>query len=380
MRICLAAFAMTLLIGSSANADVPPGPGRDFNQNLDTATNVSKEKPKKKKSHDLLIVPIPQSNPTLGSGITLVASLFYNPNKSPEPWITGVGLMRTSNKSWAIGLAHKMSLSDDRFRIVGFGGYANVDVSFFGIGPNAGDRDLSIELNEKGFAALVQGQVQVARHVFIGPRYEYLSLTSSVHRDKRLFPDSEIPRAEFKSRLSGVGAVVDYDSRDSSLNPRKGLLIAASAIYNLPAIGSDYHYGKYLLNGNLYEPVGKTTVIAARASMCSVTNGGPFYDLCLYGMNSDLRGYEAGRYRNNAYWAAQVELRQRLFGRFGAVVFGGVGESTDRIGDFGNGKRLPSAGVGLRYQPSKSTPVNLRVDYARGKDSHALYIGVGEAF
>ena len=103
--------------------------------------------------------------------------------------------------------------------------------------------------------------------------------------------------------------------------------------------------------------------------------------ICAYtGMSSDLRGYETGRYRNHAYWAAQAEVRQRLVGRFGAVLFGGIGESTDKIADFGKGKWLPAVGAGLRYQPSRETPINLRVDYARGKDSHALYISVGEAF
>jgi hypothetical protein len=73
-------------------------------------------------------------------------------------------------------------------------------------------------------------------------------------------------------------------------------------------------------------------------------------------------------------------VRQHLFGRFGAVAFAGVGESMPSLTAFGDGKFLPAAGVGVRFQPSKQTPVNLRVDYAWGKNSHALYVSVGEAF
>jgi hypothetical protein len=36
--------------------------------------------------------------------------------------------------------------------------------------------------------------------------------------------------------------------------------------------------------------------------------------------------------------------------------------------------------AGVRWQVAKETPINLRIDDARGKGSDALYISVGEAF
>ena len=100
----------------------------------------------------LLVVPIPQSSPSLGTGIFLVGALFYNPNRSREPWISGVGVMRTSNGSQALGLLHKMTLAGDRFRVTAFAGRGDVNVNFYGTGPGAGARDVSIELNERGWA------------------------------------------------------------------------------------------------------------------------------------------------------------------------------------------------------------------------------------
>jgi outer membrane protein assembly factor BamA len=373
------AAAGWLAAPSAAHAQTAEGPSKDLSEQLDKVGDARKEA-EKKKSRDVLIVPIPHSSPSLGSGLTLMAGVFYNPNKSPEPWLTGIGAMYTSNKSWAIGVAHKMALANDRFRIVGFGGIANVNVNFYGIGPGAGDRDLAIKLNEKGFAGVVQGQMRLADHIYLGPRFEYLSLTTSIKREKPLFPDAEIPRAQFKSHLSALGPVANYDRRNSSMNPTDGELVAAAVMFNLRELGSDFSYQKYTLNGNIYRSIGKSTVVAGRVSICSVSKGGPFFDLCMYGSSSDLRGYEAGRFRNRAYWASQVELRQHLFGRFGAVVFAGVGESADSIGQFGKGKWLPAAGAGLRYRPSKGTPINMRLDYSVGKDSHALYLSIGEAF
>ena len=124
----------------------------------------------------------------------------------------------------------------------------------------------------------------------------------------------------------------------------------------------------------------RNTVIAGRVSYCGVSTGGPFYDLCLYGMSSDLRGYETGRYRDRGFWAAQAELRQHLGGRWGAVVFAGVGESMPTPTDFGDGKFLPAAGAGIRWRPSAETSINMRLDAAWGKDGKAVYLSIGEAF
>jgi hypothetical protein len=58
---------------------------------------------------------------------------------------------------------------------------------------------------------------------------------------------------------------------------------------------------------------------------CSANQDVPFYDLCLFGFSNDLRGYTAGEFQNRRMFAMQAELRQTLKGRFGMVVFGGVG-------------------------------------------------------
>lgn len=376
-RLRFAFAAVVVAAPTALLAQDIPGPANDLSDQVEQANAATEAA---HKSRDLIIVPIPHSSPALGSGLTLVAGLFYNPNKSPEPWITGAGAMYTSNKSKALGIAHKMSLANDGFRLIGFAGYADVNMRFYGIGPDAGERGLSIKLNEKGFAGVLQGQARIFDHLYLGPRVQFLKLESSVLREKPLFPDDEIPRAEFDSQLLGFGLVASFDRRDSSLNPHNGELVQGSAIMSRKSLGSDFDYEKYTFNANIYRPVTKSTTIAGRAALCRVTDGAPFYDLCMYGMNNDLRGYEVGRFRDGAYWAAQMEVRQHLFGRFGAVVFGGIGESATSVSNFGDGKWLPAWGLGLRYQPTRTTPINLRVDYAWGKDSHALNISVGEAF
>jgi len=373
--------ALGLFAALPAAAQDFPDPGRDMAGQMDTATQIPQPpEDEEGNSRDLIIVPIPQSSPSLGFGITLVGAMFYNPNNSPEPWITGVGVLRTSNGSKGFGMMHRMMLADDKFRLTAFGGHADVNVDFFGIGPEAGERGRSIELNEKGIAGIVQGEMRVVPNVYLGARVIFLDLSTSINREEPLFPREELPTREFDSTLVEVGPVFTYDRRDNSLEPKNGELLTAAWMFGADALGSDFQHDKLTVAGNIYRKLGNTTVIAGRASYCAVSRGGPFYDLCLYGMSSDLRGYETGRYRDFGYWATQVELRQSFGGRWGGAFFAGVGESMSDTTGFGDGKFLPAAGLGLRYRPSAQTSINLRLDFAWGKDSSAIYLSLGEAF
>ena len=120
-------------------------------------------------------------------------------------------------------------------------------------------------------------------------------------------------------------------------------------------------------------------VVAARLSVCDSGDGAPFFDLCMFGQNNDLRGYDPGRYRDHTLAAVQVEYRRDLFWRIGAVAFAGVGGVAPSFDKFGS-NLLPAAGVGLRLKASKAHRVNASIDFAFGEDSHAFYFYIGEAF
>ena len=113
-----------LASGSAALAEPPTQPIDDITEQVDATRDKTADPDK----NSLLIVPIPQSSPTLGTGLTLGAGYFYNPNGSKEPWITAVGAMATSNGSRALGALQKMTLADDSIRITAFAGWTHVEV------------------------------------------------------------------------------------------------------------------------------------------------------------------------------------------------------------------------------------------------------------
>ena len=106
----------------------------------------------------------------------------------------------------------------------------------------------------------------------------------------------------------------------------------------------------------------------------------PFFELCSFGSQGDLRGYESGRYRDRFMFATQAEYRLLLPHRLAVTAFGGVGEVAPSLGQLTTANLLPAAGVGLRFSLSSTYRLNYRVDYAIGKNGGTSIVNLGEAF
>jgi outer membrane protein assembly factor BamA len=146
------------------------------------------------------------------------------------------------------------------------------------------------------------------------------------------------------------------------------------------AFGSDQNFAFYHFAFNQYVALTSQQVLALRLSTCGVGQQAPIWEYCLYGTHSDLRGYEGGRYRDRAMFAAQGELRTPVVGRLGAALFGGIGSIGTSFGNAFSQEMLPSGGVGLRYLASVTRHVNVGADYAWSRDGGAFYLRFGEAY
>jgi hypothetical protein len=94
-----------------------------------------------------------------------------------------------------------------------------------------------------------------------------------------------------------------------------------------------------------------------------------------------LRAYVYGRWRDHWSLRGQVEWRQHLVWRFGAVASVGAGLIGSRIGALGNVPVRTTYGGGLRYHISTKENANISLNYARGQEgATALSIGFAEAF
>jgi outer membrane protein assembly factor BamA len=384
----------------AAAADSPPGaadaltgavPASPESASVANARKSAKQrkpsepaKPAKRPKPAIVAVPIPLSNPAVGSGATVVGAVLYQPPGAGDVWTTGVGAVYTSTKSYGFGFLQKSDFAHDRFRLTAGAAYGNFNLRFYGIGSTAASNKF-IDINQTGAGGLIEGLMRVAPHTYLGPRYIGLELRTTLPSVEKF--GITIPSFQLKSTNSQLGPSFVYDSRNSQYGPSSGIYSTAQWMFSEPDFGSKFQYDKATVDVNGYFRIGPTSVLAARVSACATSKGAPFYDICLYGSRNDLRGYSTGQYRDARMASGQVELRQHLFWKFGAVVFGGVGGIEPGANSFGSrfnigkGAFLPAGGAGLRFMVAPQYRLNMAVDYAVGKNnSNALYVRLGEAF
>ena len=337
---------------------------------------------KKEKRGSLVIAPIPISSPAFGSGLILIGGYVFKLDKddqaSPPSWLGGAGVF-TNNGSRGLALGGRLYFSENKYQTTFAAIKGRVNLDFFGIGRIPGREPISVPLRMHGRILFGEVLRNVGHNVFVGPRYQHRSLTAGI--DGPIPPGGfEIPQIDLQSTSASLGFHVQRDRRDSTFYPKSGNLFDFTADFFDQVWGSRREYQVYKISYNGFRPIVDRQVFAYRAMVCSANGSVPFYDLCLYGFNSDLRGYTTGEFQNRRMFAGQAEYRIELPKRLGLVAFGGVGSTARRWGDFRSDAFLPAAGAGLRFKLDKANHINYRIDFAVGRAGRTISIGIGEAF
>lgn len=356
---------------------------------LDPAT-VAPEPSRQTKEHhtEFFGAPILISNPTIGSGGGALGALVFPLNRNDRvspPTVAGIGGFYTDSNSYALGFGIRSYLAEDRWRFLLGAAKGKFHYDFFGVGAGIGTSEKPIPLAQDVSAIAVEVTPRILGRLFIGTRYLFAHTTLAF--DREADPEINPPEKDRSARLAALGLHAQIDSRDSTFYPLHGSLFDLRADFYEPAFGGERAFQGYRASYNAYVASGERKVLALRVSACSVRGDAPVYSLCLFGVQNDLRGYEVGLYLDRVMLATQAEYRWNLpenlgfFGRFGVVVFVGVGEVAKSFGDLNSENLLPSGGVGVRFLVARENHINFRIDYAWGKaGSKGLYVGVGEAF
>ena len=322
-----------------------------------------------------------RSGPTFGPAVGAALAREFHADSVSTMSSFGSGGIIAVNGSWIVGAAARLHLDHDRWRVAsGVEGYS-VNYDFFGIGNAAGDADQSVDLTQAGAAFLTEGLYRVVNRLYVGPRYRYITVGSSVNNGKGSPSLIALVDSQENRHTSALGGAAEYDSRNDVDVPTHGYLGRLVGMWARPGIGSDsaYQYGTAWVNG--YTPFfSRTRVLAGRVAGCTVSVRAPLNDLCQFGLGPDLRGYVGGRYRDQTLLAGQVEWRAAVARRWGVVVFAGVGEVAPAFDEFAWDNMLGSAGAGVRYLWKDSSRVPVGIDVAFGKNQGTFYFRLGEAF
>jgi outer membrane protein assembly factor BamA len=271
-------------------------------------------------------------------------------------------------------------LKQDTYEVTAGYVKGNLNYSLYGIGIVAGNAGLQLPLEQTGHGFFGEVVRRTVWKFFVGPRFSdansFLTLRPSSGTTPPLPPDLGI-----NTTLRSLGFRVVRDTRSNHFYPLTGSKLEFTADFFAQALGSKYSFQRYKFSYDKFLSFGKSQVLAYDLYVCDTGGDPPFYASCIYGTAAELRGYTAGRYIDRHMFATQLEYRLSLPKRFGVAGFAGIGEVFAGASQILRSNQfLPAVGGGPRFVLSTKYHVNLRTDFARGKNSWTWSMGVGEAF
>ncbi|HEX5787450.1 MAG TPA: hypothetical protein VFY03_04685 [Woeseiaceae bacterium] len=355
----------TAVAADSASVDTRPPVAPDIRED---------ETELKLQRGNLVVVPIPISNPTLETGLVAGAAWFYG--QSPEQAaeqpasLTAAAGLYTSNDSRALILGQQNYWSGNRWRFTGAVGAADLNLTL----PVPGDSGQETETDWQVEGAFVFAKV--ARR-FAGDWYGGGQLRA-IDADQAFGeaqPDDGFD-VDASINTAGIGLLVEYDNRDMPINSYSGRYFKLDVLFNYDVLGGDSTYQNYSATLRAYRELRTGLVFAWEARACNRSGQAPLWDACTI----PLRGFSATDYLGKVSAAGQAEIRWQVSPRWGAVGFAGAGFTARAFNERGEDDTIPSYGAGIRFMVLPAKRVNLRVDFARSKDSDAIHVSVGEAF
>ena len=346
--------------------------------NLNTPTN---EDSVGKKRSGLIWIPIlfytPETKTGGGAGLNYFFRESGSDSASRPSSIMGV-FMYTQNKQIISELSTDMYRNDEQIHITGYIGYKKFPDKFYGIGKNTSEKnEEDFTSRDIFFGTTVQRRMRSGLH--LGLQYMFADRKmEEVEEDGRLI-EREILGSE-GVRTSGLGFLLNRDTRDNIFYPTSGSFHKLSTIFYSDYIGSDYDFNSHTIDLRQYYSPFSSHVLAFQGYLHSLSGEPPFQKLALLGGQSLLRGYYEGRYRDKNMIVFQAEHRMSLGRNFGLVGFAGIGDVAREMSGFALKDMKHSFGLGLRYMLNPDEKMNIRFDYAIGKDSSGFYITLFEAF
>ncbi len=360
---------------------------------------------------NLTLLPIPvlfyQEETGAGYGLGGLLSGRFSADTLTRPSNARVQYWTTQKGQSLAQFVHTIYTPGEKFYLNGEVSAYDLALYYYGIG-NANAKEAESDLKYKLFIINQRVQKQVVPKLFFGAQYRLTDMSQISFEPGRIDEAKQPNSPEFVpntfrtdprltdrerrgTRISGLGPVITYDTRDVPLAAYKGDLLDFGVTFNGTGLGSDYRFVRYQLDARHFQPIGSNRTILALQYLAQLHTGDvPFRELAglganlggtLYNNANLLRGLYEQRYRDRQMMMFQAEIRQKLFWRIDGAVFGGVGETGAKVGDFTTKGLLYAGGGGIRFNFLKADRVNLRLDYAGGTGTApGIYFAIGEAF
>jgi outer membrane protein assembly factor BamA len=177
---------------------------------------------------------------------------------------------------------------------------------------------------------------------------------------------------------SGIGPLLEWDTRDHLFAPSRGTWIQLRALYYRDWLGSDFEFEERAIDVRHYRALAPRHILAGQALAVRHSGQIPLGDYPSLG--DALRGVLDGRYNDRALLMGQVEYRYPLWRRLGGVLFAGLGDVNDRLGHMAAREMKFAAGAGLRFMIDPEERLSVRMDVGFSREGSQFYLQFSEAF
>jgi outer membrane protein assembly factor BamA len=211
----------------------------------------------------------------------------------------------------------------------------------------------------------------------IAMRYRYVSCYGFAE-DSRMLRAMTSSAAKVRS-LASITYRLRYDTRDSYVNPRNGI-VAMAELETAQYYSESYQsFGRLGIGVQVYREfmipglIGALRVVG-QAEHC---DGAPFWMFIPLGGTSSLRGYAMDRFLGKATALVNAEIRWPIYKRLGGVCFLDAGNASTSLNDFRIDRFRSAPGIGLRL--AFDTFV-VRGDAGFSSEGGGLYLNFGQLF
>ncbi len=303
-----------------------------------------------------------------------------------------VGFNLSINGTFVVAGAGTFFFNENRFRIYTSYGFRNEPANFYGVGMDEIDntvRSDSTTLYHKASLSMYNRFVwEVKPDFYLGPIMD-INYSKSTDLNEVMAANPYILKYDTKYTNVGLGAIIQYDTRDDVATPTDGVLLSAiGKIYGKYAGGS-YNYQALDLEYRQFQHLFRRATLAWTARTQMSFGDVPFTELPSFGSPFDLRGFYWGQYRDKTMGYGIAEFRHmfgteqdyangRLLSKFGYVVWAGTGTLGNTPSDWNEWKTNYGVGLRVQIQPHK----NFRLDIGKGQGQKGMlvYFNMTEAF
>ena len=337
--------------------------------------DANKEKPEKKFDVNFIGGPYYSSDMKLGLG--LVGAGMYRMNGcSKEMQPSNVSLFGSVSTVgfYMLGIRGNNLFPKDRYRLNYSMSFYSFPSYFWGIGFYQGNNVNKTKIKRFQSKLKAEFLFRLGKEFYLGPVlvWDY-ARAQDVNKDYMYLFDG----MSLVQRNYGVGASVQYDTRDFISNASRGIYAYLSQTFRPSWLGNDQAFSttEFQLRG--YKSVWKGGILAGELKGMFNFGNPSWAMMAELGGSNSMRGYYEGRYRDKHSMSVQVELRQHVWRRNGITVWAGAGNVFHDSRTFK--KILPNFGIGYRWEFKKR--VNVRLDLGFGKSGQNGFIfNINEAF